>query len=154
MQKKEDYLTEGMIRAAIEETQSCKRAAEYLGVRPKTFKKYAEKHFTTSEGEIITLYEFMLQKSKANEHKRNKDIANNHERVIKGLAKPVTVATLERRLVEHGTFPMCCSECGYDYVRPDGKMPLKVDFVDGDKTNQLKENLRWLCYNCFFIEGR
>lgn len=150
----EDYLTEGMIRAAIEETTSCTRAAAYLGVRPKTFKKYAEKHFTSEGGDIITLYEFMKRKSKANEHKRNRDIANNHEKVISGLAKPVTVATLERRLVDYGTLPMCCSECGYDYVRPDGKLPLKVDFIDGDKQNQLKDNLRWLCFNCYFIEGR
>lgn len=149
-----DYLTEGMILAAIHETTSCARAASYLGVRPKTFKKYAEKHYTSDDGDIITLYELMLRKSKANEHKRNRDIANNHEKVLVGMAKPVSVPTLERRLIEHETFPMCCSACGYDYIRPDGKMPLKVDFIDGDKKNQLKDNLRWLCHNCYFIEGR
>ena len=111
-------------------------------------------HHMVHDGEITTLYDFMKAKSKEHEHKRNRDIANNHDKVLTGAAKPVSIPTLERRLIAHGTLPMCCSECGYDFVRSDGSMPLKVDFIDGDKKNQLKNNLRWLCFNCAFIQGR
>ena len=151
---KEDYLTEGMLRTAIEETSSVRRACQYLGTTVKTFKKYAQKHHMVHNGDIVDYYEFMLIKSKANEHKRNRDIARNHNKVMEGTAKPVTIPTLERRLIEYNTLPMCCSSCGYDFVRPDGKMPLKVDFIDGNRQNQIVSNLRWLCFNCYFIEKR
>jgi hypothetical protein len=28
---------------------------------------------------------------------------------------------------------------------------LKLDHVDGDRTNHLLQNLRLLCYNCYFL---
>ena len=33
----------------------------------------------------------------------------------------------------------------------DGKAPLLLDFFDGNWQNHKLDNLRFLCYNCFFL---
>ena len=46
----------------------------------------------------------------------------------------------------------CCS-CGYCTRRvSDYTVPLLLDWIDGDRTNHKRENLRLLCYNCYYQE--
>lgn len=41
-----------------------------------------------------------------------------------------------------------CSKCGFNKTREDGKSILEIDHIDGDHTNNTRENLRVLCPNC------
>ena len=42
-----------------------------------------------------------------------------------------------------------CMECGWDKVnRYTGNVPIELDHVDGDFTNNDKSNLKLLCPNC------
>jgi HNH endonuclease len=42
-----------------------------------------------------------------------------------------------------------CSLCGWDQINPiTGKIPVQIDHIDGDYTNNREENLRLLCPNC------
>ena len=51
-----------------------------------------------------------------------------------------------------GYIPEQCDICEFEEQRiTDKKVPLKIDFVDGNTTNHLKENIRLLCYNCWFL---
>jgi predicted nucleic acid-binding Zn ribbon protein len=42
-----------------------------------------------------------------------------------------------------------CPKCGWDKIHPvTGKVPLEVNHIDGDSTNNRPENLEILCPNC------
>jgi predicted nucleic acid-binding Zn ribbon protein len=42
-----------------------------------------------------------------------------------------------------------CAECGWAQINPyTGKLPLEVEHIDGDATNNKEENLTLLCPNC------
>lgn len=41
-----------------------------------------------------------------------------------------------------------CSMCGFSKRRECGGMILEIDHIDGDHTNNTRENLRVLCPNC------
>jgi 5-methylcytosine-specific restriction endonuclease McrA len=42
-----------------------------------------------------------------------------------------------------------CMECGWDKVHPiTNKVPIQLEHIDGDSTNNSIENLKLLCPNC------
>lgn len=59
---------------------------------------------------------------------------------------------LKRRLLREGLLPPSCATCGHE--RWCGRaVPLELDHVDGDRTNNRLENLRLLCPNCHAQTG-
>ena len=45
-----------------------------------------------------------------------------------------------------------CSKCGFSERRiKDTKVPVILNFKDGDKKNWHLDNLEFLCYNCSFL---
>tara|TARA_R110000868_G_scaffold176916_5_gene415003 strand:+ start:11985 stop:12440 length:456 start_codon:yes stop_codon:yes gene_type:complete len=54
---------------------------------------------------------------------------------------------LRRSLIEIGV-EYVCVECGNDETWNGKNLTLQVDHIDGDNTNNDKNNLRFLCPNC------
>lgn len=54
---------------------------------------------------------------------------------------------LKRRLLAQGLFEARCVHCGLAEWR-GGNIPLELDHIDGDRTNNELQNLRLLCPNC------
>ena len=48
----------------------------------------------------------------------------------------------------HKVIPYKCSNCGCDGHWQNGIISLELDHINGDNTNNLIENLRYLCPNC------
>jgi hypothetical protein len=153
-------LTEETVRTAIQHTRSNRQAADWLRISYSTWKKYAEMYKDPVTGR--TLFSCHMATGgkgvpKAGHH-RNKGKATPKAlelgyQLIKGqFPTPQRIDELAARLMKDGRLGFCCSECGFAQKRPiDMKMPLLLNFFNGDRTDWREENLRWLCYNCSFL---
>ena len=60
---------------------------------------------------------------------------------------------LQKELIREFVLPQRCSCCGEKRQRKtDMLSPLIVHFIDGDIHNKKPSNLRFFCYNCYFLE--
>lgn len=74
------------------------------------------------------------------EWKEGKKLAPNSE---------VVSVTIRKYLFEKFYNKCSNSDCNWSKINPvTGKIPLQVDHIDGDSSNNLEENLRLLCPNC------
>lgn len=55
---------------------------------------------------------------------------------------------LKKRLIKAGLLINQCYECGQNAIWNDRPLSLQIDHKDGDRTNNLLENLRIICPNC------
>jgi hypothetical protein len=147
-------LTEREVRYAMANSRSNKEASRYLGCSYATYRKYAQMYRDEDTG--ITLWDMHknqagkgLHKESAHEKSYKKadifDILDGKHPTYNGLR-------LSTRLIEECIFPEECANCGFSEKRiTDYKVPLKLTWKDGDLSNHKKENLEFLCYNCYFL---
>ena len=73
--------------------------------------------------------------------------------ILEGKHRDVNHHNLKGRLLRNGIFEEKCDTCNFEDRRiTDYTVPLLLDWIDGDKTNHKRENLRMLCYNCYYME--
>lgn len=59
---------------------------------------------------------------------------------------------LKRRLIAAGLKPEHCEECGWAQRTVDGYLPVELDHINGDSTDNRLVNLRVLCPNCHSLK--
>lgn len=142
-------LNRPLLKYEIEEAQrhsrSAAEASRYLGVDPRTYKKYAD---------IYGIYGLLLNKrgfgtdkgfAKTQKHTvKLKDVfANKHP--------DYPMQRLKYRMIVRKIIPDLCDCCGFDEGRfTDGKKPLILTFRE-EKGDFTPTNLVLLCYNCVFL---
>ena len=63
-----------------------------------------------------------------------------------------TPEKLKNRLIQESYLQECCSKCGFTERRVlDYKVPLILNFKDGNKKNWTLDNLELMCYNHYFL---
>ncbi|MEK7611882.1 MAG: HNH endonuclease [Patescibacteria group bacterium] len=86
---------------------------------------------------------------------------------LRGIGKPII--PLEKILVKNSLFqsfklkkrlfsvklkPEYCEQCNWAEKTQDGYLPLELDHINGDRTDNRLENLRVLCPNCHSLTPR
>ena len=59
---------------------------------------------------------------------------------------------LKRRLFRAGLKAAACELCGWAEVAPDGRIPVELDHINGDRNDNRLANLRILCPNCHSLQ--
>lgn len=59
---------------------------------------------------------------------------------------------LKKRLFSSGLKDQKCEECGWAKISDDGRIPVELDHINGDRYDNRIENLRILCPNCHSLK--
>ena len=124
------------IERAIKENESMTKAAQSLHVAYNTFKKYAKQ------------YDLWKPLESNAGISRTKNVSWN------GTTPLDKEIEFQKHLTKEFILPQRCSHCGESRQRKSDMLsPLIVHFIDGDIQNRQPSNLRFFCYNCYFIES-
>ena len=138
-------LLESEIKEVQSKARSAMEAARMLGVSYNTYKKYAKRYGIFEDLKNPT----GLGIRKGYNVKRGK---YSLEDLLKGKYPEYPVFKLKSRIILNGYMTEKCNMCGFDERRiTDHKVPLVLDFLDGNRKNHVYENLRFLCLNCYFL---
>ena len=138
-------LLESEIKDIQKKARSAMEAARLLGVSYNTYKKYARKYgifedLKNPDGTGIR---------KGYNIKRGKYSLDD---ILKGKYPDYPIWKLKQRLLNNGYMLEKCNECGFEEKGiVDGKVPLVLDFIDGNRQNHLYDNLRMMCFNCSYL---
>jgi hypothetical protein len=145
-------LTDVEIRYAMSNSRSNREAARFLGCHLSTYKRYALRYIDHETG--LTLWELHKNPAGKNltKHFKTHPKRINIFDVLEGKHPTYNTRKLHTRLVEECIFPEECAICGFGEHRiTDDKVPLVLVWKDGNKTNHVKDNLEFVCYNCYFL---
>ena len=151
MRKK--VISKDMILRAMKHTKSNMAAARFLGCSYPHYKQYA-KLYKNEEGK--TLFEVHLNRQGKGISKhlyKKKDLTPIND-ILEGRidVSNYNPKELKERLIHEGLLAEECNSCGFNERRVvDYKVPLILNFKDGNKKNWKLENLEPLCYNCYFL---
>ena len=146
-------LTKEDILRAQKVTRSNMAAARYLHVSYNHYKKYA-KVYKNDEG--VTLLEAHKNQAGAGIQKfalKGKDRIPLMD-LLEGRVpiEHFDAKDIKKRLIIEGLVEEVCAKCGMAERRiTDTKVPVILNFKDGNKKNFHLDNIEFLCYNCSFL---
>jgi hypothetical protein len=157
MPKRRD-LSKQEIVGAMNKTKSVRAAARYLNCSYIHLKKWMKFYDATEPGYANLFEQHKNQSGKGipkflSNGKPRKDFALLD--IIEGRLDPSSFNPdkIKWRLLQEGYMKEECYSCGFHEHRVlDYKMPLLLNFKDGNKQHYRLENLEMLCYKCFFLQ--
>ena len=147
-------ISKEMCLAAMNKTKSVKAAARYLNCSYQHLKRYMKLYQDVETG--MTLFDkhknqsgkgipkFLSSKGK---EPALLDIIEG--RIDASLFSPEKI---KYKLITEGYLEEECDKCCFQERRvTDYKVPLILNFKDKNKKNYNKDNIHFLCYNCYFL---
>jgi hypothetical protein len=146
-------LSKQQIQAAMNKTMSNRAASRYLGVSYIHYKKWAKNYDSET-------HENLFEQHKNQSGKGIPKFLNGSVKqpavldIIEGRvdSSHFSAAKIRERMIGEGYLDDCCSNCSFNERRVlDYKVPLIMNFKDGNKKNYKLDNVELLCYNCYFL---
>lgn len=147
-------ISKEMCLAAMNKTKSVKAAARYLNCSYHHLKRYMKLYKDEETG--LTLFD-----KHKNPHGKGipKFLSSKGKEpalldIIEGRIDPSSFSPdkIKYRLITEGHLEEECGKCKFNERRvTDYKVPLILNFKDKNKKNYNKENIHFLCYNCYFL---
>jgi hypothetical protein len=139
----------------MSQTLSVRAAARYLNCSYHHLKKWM-KFYKSDKEEYDTLFDEHLNQSGKGIPKFLRGSGKEPALIdiIEGRANAASFSPekIKYRLVSEGYLKEECSNCGFHERRVlDYKIPLILHFKDKNKKNYRKENIEFLCYNCYYL---
>jgi len=144
-------LTKEDILRAQKVTRSNMAASRFLHVSYNHYKKYA-KMYKNDEG--VTLLEAHMNQSGEGIPKYTAEKEIPLDDLLNGLVpiEHFDPRKVKARIVSEAKMVEVCNKCNFSERRvTDQKVPVILNFKDGNKKNWRLENLEFLCYNCSFL---
>jgi len=78
-----------------------------------------------------------------------------HKRLVEILVRGSRFQSykLKKRLFSEKIKEKCCELCGWAQLSEDGRLPLELDHINGDRYDNRLQNLRILCPNCHSLQS-
>lgn len=150
--------TKNDLLKAMRYTRSIRAAAKYLGCSYQHLKPYM-KLFRVDDADPNSPTLFQVHKNQNGKgipkFLPNRRKEPNVKRIFEeGLGwESFTPDKIRVRGIAEGYLKDECYACGFHERRvTDYKIPLLLNFKDGNKCNYLINNLEQLCYNCYFLQ--
>jgi hypothetical protein len=149
--------SKSQIENAMRYTKSVRAAARYLGCSYQHLKPYM-KLFRVDDNDINSPTLFDAHKNQ-NGKGIPKFLPNRRKEphvkriFTEGIGyESFTPEKIKTRGIAEGFLKDECYGCGFNERRvTDYKIPLLMNFKDGNKCNYLLDNVELLCYNCYFL---
>jgi len=147
-------LSKQQIQAAMNKTKSNRAAARYLGVSYIHYKKWAQNYDSET-------HENLFEQHKNQAGKGIPKFLNGSVKqpavldIIEGRvdSSHFSAVKIRERMIGEGFLEDCCASCNFNERRVlDYKVPLIMNFKDGNKKNYKLDNVELLCYNCYFLQ--
>jgi hypothetical protein len=156
MPKSKIYSKEDLLRA-MKVTKSIRAAARYLNCSYQHIKPYF-KSYRVDDNDPNSPTLFDVHKNQLGKgipkflkhHGKDPDL----DKILKGelYTESFSIDKFKRRLIQEAILAEECSCCGFKEQRvSDYRVPLLLNFKDYNKHNWKRENLEFLCYNCYFL---
>ena len=149
--------TKSQIETAMRYTKSIRAAARYLGCSYQHLKPFM-KALRVDDNDPNSPTLFDVHK---NQHGKGipKFLPNRRKEphvkriFTEGIGyESFTTEKIRTRGIAEGFLKDECYGCGFHERRvTDYKVPLLMNFKDGNKCNYLMDNVELLCYNCYFL---
>ena len=153
MGKPAKILSKEDLLRAMKMTRSNFAAARYLHVSYNHYKKYAKLYKNTDNISLLEAHKNQEGKGipkfalKASSTIPLMDLLEGRVPIEHFKAKEI-----KQRIIFEGLIEEKCTKCTFSERRvTDTKVPVILNFIDGNKKNWHLDNLEFLCYNCSFL---
>ena len=145
------------ILAAMSQTKSNRSAARYINCSYIHYKKWAKLYGATEENYTDLFEQHKNQSGKGIPKFLTKSSSKKEWNILDVIEGRISVKhfspeKIKKKMIEEGYLKEECAMCGFHERRvTDYKIPLILNFKDNDPNHYNLNNIRFLCYNHFFL---